>query len=116
MRGRRMRGPVIGLRPNKKAKVAGRPKRTAFKIASPESVVLKCARSACKLELQKWRLEVVPTISKEVDATPLYFQKKKASQKRRRLEKHNLIKANRKVLEEIYGEAIYQRGWPIGIK
>jgi len=34
---------------------------------------------------------------------PVYFQKKKASQKRRRLEKHLLIKKHKKRLYEIYG-------------
>lgn len=48
--------------------------------------------------------------------TPVYFQKKKASQKRRRLEKHNLIKKNRRALIEIYGAAIFQQGWPVSRK
>jgi hypothetical protein len=47
------------------------------------------------------------------EEVPLYFQKKKASQKRRRLEKHELIKKNVKALYEIYGEAIYRTGWPV---
>lgn len=44
---------------------------------------------------------------------PIYFQKKKASQKRRRQEKYQLIKQHKKRLVEIYGTAVFNRGWPI---
>lgn len=44
---------------------------------------------------------------------PDYFRKKKDSQKRRRLEKHELIKKNRKELVKIFGNAIFESGWPI---
>jgi hypothetical protein len=47
---------------------------------------------------------------------PLYFQKKKANQKRRRQEKHELIKKNKKALKEIFGNAIFRQGWPISRK
>lgn len=47
---------------------------------------------------------------------PDYFKKKKASQKRRRKEKHELIKANRSQLVSIFGDAIFQRGWPVSRK
>lgn len=64
--------------------------------------------------MEKWRKKVEPEIVEKVnEEIPLYFRKKKASQKRRRQEKHELIKKNRKRLYEIYGEAIYSRGWPI---
>jgi hypothetical protein len=48
--------------------------------------------------------------------TPEYFLKKKANQKRRRQIKHELIKKNRKALMQIYGAAIFQTCWPVGIK
>jgi hypothetical protein len=67
-------------------------------------VALRSVRIACKSELQKWRAEVPPVLADKVEtAVPLYFQKKKASQKRRRQIKHELIKKNRKALVEIYG-------------
>lgn len=67
--------------------------------------------------MEKWRKKVEPEIVEKVnEEIPLYFRKKKASQKRRREEKHELIKKNRKRLYEIYGEAIYSRGWPISRK
>lgn len=47
---------------------------------------------------------------------PVYFQKKKANQKRRRQEKHELIKKNRKALYLIFGNTIYRSGWPISRK
>jgi hypothetical protein len=96
--------------------VAHKPKSSAFKISSPEGVVLKCARADCKASLEKWRKEKPPTIETVLDVTPEYFRKKKANQKRRRLEKHNLIKKNRRALIEIYGSAIFQRGWPVSRK
>ena len=83
---------------------------------APETIALRCLRDAIKPELQKMRVVLKPTIAKEVDDTPLYFKKKKANQKRRRQIKHELIKKNRKALVQIYGDAIFQRGWPVGIK
>ena len=47
---------------------------------------------------------------------PLYFQKKKANQKRRRQEKHELIKKNKKALRSIFGNAIFRKGWPVSRK
>ena len=54
--------------------------------------------------------------NKLVKEVPAYFKKKKANQKRRRLEKHELIKKNRKALVEIFGDAVFKSGWPISRK
>lgn len=42
-----------------------------------------------------------------------YFRKKKKNQRRRRKEKHQLIKAHKKELAQIFGDAIFQVGWPV---
>ena len=47
---------------------------------------------------------------------PEYFRKKKENQKRRRQEKHELIKKHKKELEKIFGDAVFQSGWPISRK
>ena len=54
--------------------------------------------------------DLVTNLTKTI---PEYFRKKKDSQKRRRQEKHELIKKNRKELVKIFGNAIFERGWPI---
>jgi hypothetical protein len=48
----------------KKAKVLRAPKKksTAFKVKSPEQIALKCARTACREQVEKWREESVPQI------------------------------------------------------
>jgi hypothetical protein len=52
--------------------------------------------------------KVMPLISdKLVEDVPLYFQKKKANQKRRRQEKHELIKKNRRALVDLFGNAVF---------
>ena len=45
-----------------------------------------------------------------------YYKKKKLRQKARRKEKHELIQSNRKALVEIFGDAVFKRGWPISRK
>jgi hypothetical protein len=47
---------------------------------------------------------------------PEYFRKKKANQKRRRLEKHNLIQANKEALLALFGDVVFSKGWPISRK
>lgn len=42
--------------------------------------------------------------------------KKKERQKKRRQEKHELIKSNRKALVDIFGDAVFKSGWPISRK
>jgi hypothetical protein len=115
--------PAIGVPPNfGVAPLAGKKKKqkqpknasTAFKVRSPEQILLKSKRDACRAKVEEWRKESKPNLAENVlEEAPIYFQKKKASQKRRRLEKHELIKKNVKALYEIYGEAIYNTGWPV---
>jgi hypothetical protein len=52
----------------------------------------------------------------ENKSLPEYFRKKKASQKRRRQEKHEMIKANRKALVQLFGDAVFQSRWPVSRK
>ena len=47
---------------------------------------------------------------------PEYFRKRKDNQKRRRKEKHELIESNKETLAQIFGKAIYQKGWPVSRK
>lgn len=86
----------------------------AIKIYSPESLILKAERAKFQVEIEKYRQShpgVVP--HKE---TPLYFIKKKASQVRRRKDKHKLIKDNKEALVKIFGDAIFKSGWPVSRK
>lgn len=84
--------------PHNKKKNQKNPKNpsTAFKVKSPEQIMLKCARTACRDQLEKWREEIKPNIATSLnEEIPIYFKKKKANQKRRRLEKHELIKKHK---------------------
>ena len=55
-----------------------------------------------------------PCIAENInEEVPIYFKKKKANQKRRRLEKHELIKKHRKELVKIFGDAVFSTGWPM---
>lgn len=76
---------------------------TAFKTRSPEWNVLKaykqCAFQLIEKHREAEKKDKEPIISEVLkEPLPLYFQKKKANQKRRRQEKHELIKKNRKAL------------------
>lgn len=99
---------------NKKNQKQPKKASSAFKVRSPEQILLKSKRDACRAKVEEWRKESKPNLAEDLkEEAPLYFQKKKASQKRRRLEKHELIKKHVKALYEIYGEAIYRTGWPV---
>lgn len=76
---------------------------SAFKTRSPEWNVLKaykqCASQLIEKRREAEKKDKEPVISEVLKVPlPLYFQKKKANQKRRRQEKHELIKKNKKAL------------------
>jgi hypothetical protein len=75
-------------------------------------VQLKAERQKFQQQIEEYRKTYVAPDSK----IPEYFKKKKAHQKERRKEKHELIKANRAKLVEIFGDAIFKRGWPVSRK
>ena len=84
---------------------------------SPEDVTLKAERMRFMQEIEVYRKKIKgdKPIEKKADdkVRSGYYKRKKEKQKIRRKEKHELIKNNRKALVEVFGDAVFKRGWPI---
>lgn len=93
-------------------------RKSAFSVHSPEEIQLKAERKKFMQEIEEYRKKVLGKqgVIEQKKVVSEHYKKKKQRQKGRRKEKHELIKSNRKALVEIFGDAVFKRGWPISRK